>query len=104
MVAMVASSEESANVPSMTMAETATSEDEYESAMSDNWLDVITGVKGFDFSVELFLDESSLFLSLALSDVFFLALDLASEESVVPSSAESDASAPVDCADVCACG
>ena len=55
------------------MAETATSEDEYESAMSDNWLDVITGVEGFDFSVELFLDESSLFLSLALSDVFFLA-------------------------------
>lgn len=73
---MVASSEESADVPSMTMAETATSEDEYESAMSDNWLDVITGVEGFDFSVELFLDESSLFLSLALSDVFFLALDL----------------------------
>ncbi|MFR4489304.1 MAG: hypothetical protein ACLT3W_05520 [Bifidobacterium pseudocatenulatum] len=56
--------------------------------MSDNWLDVITGKwEGFDFSVELFLDESSLFLSLALSDVFFLALDLASEESVVPSSA-----------------
>ena len=38
-VAMVASSEESADVPSMTMAETATSEDEYESAMSDNWLE-----------------------------------------------------------------
>ena len=88
----------------MTMAETATSEDEYESAMSDNWLDVITGVEGFDFSVELFLDESSLFLSLALSDVFVLAVDLASEEAVGPSSADANASAPVDCADVCACG
>ena len=51
---MVASSEESADVPSMTMAETATSEDEYESAMSDNCRHVITGLEGYDFTDDLY--------------------------------------------------